>query len=97
MKKFTKICLITSMILVIVGCGGIGAGFAMGLTPAQLLYLVPCPSFSNLWEREFPNDLECPFEDRRMQDHRYVNHHAERHRNADCMLCSPYSNFTEED
>lgn len=93
MKKFTKFCLITSIVLVIAGFGGIGAGFAMGLTPAQFLHLVPCPSFPDLQETDFPDDFECPFGARRTQEHRSFNHHAERHRNADCMLCIPYSNI----
>lgn len=43
MKMFVKFCLILSGVLVLLGIAGIGASFAMGLKPAELLDLAHYP------------------------------------------------------
>lgn len=43
MKAFTKFCLILSGVLILLGFAGIGAGFAMGAKPDQLLMQITHP------------------------------------------------------
>lgn len=43
MKGLTRFCLILSVVLVLLGCVGIGAGIAMGIEPSQVLWVLRHP------------------------------------------------------